>query len=233
MNRQNLFATVLGSAFGLGLGVAAAAALAEPSQQSNKPAGEAAAQTAAQPEVKLPPGWTAEDMQACVAAGTPGKMHEFLAKEVGSWQGKTTMWMPGSEPMTGQCTMTVTTMWDGRYVKGEMSGECPGMGPFSGEGIKGFDNVAGKLVSTWVDSQSTGIMFGTGEASKDGKTTHWKFNYHCPVTKKPVVMRQVETITGANARTMEMFGPDPKTGKEFKMMRIDLSRKQPAEARAK
>ena len=47
--------------------------------------------------MQLPPGWTAEDMQAMMAAGTPGKMHEHLAKDVGMWQGKTTMWMaPGA-----------------------------------------------------------------------------------------------------------------------------------------
>ena len=232
MNRKSLFVTALGSALGLGV-VVASVAIAEPSK-ANKPSGEAAARTAAQPEMKLPPGWTAEDMQACMAAGTPGKMHEFLAKEVGTWQGKTTMWMPGaSEAMSGECTMTVTSMWDGRYVKGEMSGELPGMGPYSGEGLKGFDNVAGRLVSTWADSHSTGIMYGTGDLSKDGKTMKWQFNHHCPVTKKQVVMRQVETITGPNTRTMEMFGPDPKTGKEHRMMRIELTRKQGGEARAK
>src|SRR5688500_2210159 len=174
MNR-NMFVTALGSAMGLGI-AAASIAVAEPSK-ANKPAGEAAAQAAAQLEMKLPPGWRLEDMQACMAAGTPGKMHEFIAKEVGAWQGKTTMCMPGSsEARTGEWTMTGTSMWDGRYVKGEMSGELPGMGPYSGEGLKGFDNVAGRLVSTWADSHSTGIMYGTGDLSKDGRTMKWQFN---------------------------------------------------------
>src|SRR6266404_168634 len=48
------------------------------------------------PEMPLPPGWTKADMQACMMAGIPGKMHEHLAKSVGVWHGKSTMWMyPG------------------------------------------------------------------------------------------------------------------------------------------
>ena len=37
-------------------------------------------------------------------------------------------------------------------------------------------------------------------------------------------MREVETITGPNTKTLEMFGTDPKSGKEFKMMSIELTK---------
>jgi hypothetical protein len=37
-------------------------------------------------------------------------------------------------------------------------------------------------------------------------------------------MREVDTVTGPNSKTLEMFGPDPKTGKEFKMMTIELTK---------
>ena len=43
--------------------------------------------------------------------------------------------------------------------------------------------------------------------------------------KKLVTMREVETITGPNSKTLEMFGPDPKTGKEYKMMVIEYTKK--------
>ena len=46
-------------------------------------------------------GWTAADMEACMLAGTPGKMHEHLVQGAGKWLGKSTMWMgPGGEGMT-------------------------------------------------------------------------------------------------------------------------------------
>lgn len=179
-----------------------------------------------EPEMKLPAGWTEEDMQACMLAGTPGKMHEHLAKDVGVWQGKNTMWMgPGSEPVKSECTATVTSIMDGRFVKCEISGDMPGMGPFNGFGIHGYDNVTQRFVSTWIDNCGTGIMNGTGELSPDGKVMTWNYTYTCPITKKPTVMREVETATGPNSKKFEIFGTDPKSGKEYKMMEIEYTRK--------
>lgn len=216
MNCKKLFELSLIVAMGLVIAVGSRA-IAQPSKDT-KPAG--------QPEMQLPPGWTPADMQACMAAATPGKMHEHLAKSVGVWQGKNRMWMyPGAEPMKTESTATITPMLDGRFIKCEIAGEMPGMGPFNGFGLYGFDNVAQKFQATWVDNCGTGIMNGVGELSSDGKIMTWKFSYHCPITKKPVSLREIETITGPNSKTLEMFGIDPKSGKEFKMMEIAFTRK--------
>jgi hypothetical protein len=69
------------------------------------------------------------------------------------------------------------------------------------------------------------MMIGNGELSRDGKTLTWKFTYNCPITKKPAVMQQVETVTGPKTKTLEMVGADPKSGKQFKMMSIELTKK--------
>jgi hypothetical protein len=181
--------------------------------------------SAEQPEMKLPPGWTEEDMQACILAGTPGEQHEHLANSVGQWHGTTTMWMvEGAEPMESECKVTVTPMMDGRYTKCEWKGDMPGMGPYHGFGIYGFDNVSQKFVSIWIDNHSTGIMQGVGKLSPDGKTLSWEFTHNCPITKKPTVMREIETVTGPNTKTLEMFATDPKSGKEYKMMRVELAK---------
>ena len=87
-----------------------------------------------------------------------------------------------------------------------------------------FDNVSKKFVAIWLDNHSTGIMQGVGEQSSDGKTTTVSYTHNCPITKKPTVMREVETITGPNTKTLEMIGTDPKSGKEFKMMSIELTK---------
>ncbi|MCL4691028.1 MAG: DUF1579 family protein [Candidatus Hydrogenedentes bacterium] len=188
------------------------------------PSGEKSAEE--QPAIPLPPGWTEEDMQACMLAGTPGPMHEFLAEGVGEWRAKTTMWMaPGTEPMVSEGESTVKTIMNGHYTQAEMSGETPGMGPYSALAIYGFDNVQQKFVATWVDTMSTGIGSGVGELSPDGKTLTWVYTYSCPVTKKPAVIREIETITGPDTKTVESFGTNPKTGEEFQMMRLELTRK--------
>ena len=198
-------------------------AVADPSKDA-KPAAAAAA-AGQQPEMQLPPGWTQADMQACMAAATLGKMHEHLAKSVGTWQGKNTLWMyPGAQPVKSESTTTIKPMLDGRYVQCEMSGEMPGMGPYNGFALYGFDNVSQKFVSTWVDNCGTGMAHGTGELSADGKTLTWNYAYNCPITKKPTTLREVETFTSADERKLEMYGIDPKGGKEFKMMEIELTR---------
>ena len=217
MSGKKLCVPALIAAFGL-IAVVGSNAIADKAKD---------AKSAGQPELKLPPGWTAEDMQKCIVAGTPGKMHKHLAKGLGEWEGTSTMWMsPGAEPMKSESSSKVTPMMDGRFVQCEMNGDMPGMGPYKGLGIYGYDNVGGKFQCTWVDNHGTGMMIGTGELSGDGKTTNWTFTANCPITQKSTIMREVETITGPNTKTLEMYGADPKSGKEFKMMKIELTKKE-------
>lgn len=181
---------------------------------------------AAQPADQLPPGWTQEDMKSYMDAATPGPMHAHLNKGIGTWTGKSLMWpAPGAEPTKSETTSVVTGLMDGKFVQVNVSGDIPGMGPFHGLGINGYDNVAKKFVSSWVDNMGTTMMIGTGELSANGKTLTWNYTFTCPIQKKAVAMRQVETSTGPNSMTLEMFGPEPKTGVEFKMMQIEMTRK--------
>ena len=64
-------------------------------------------------------------------------------------------------------TSSVTSIMDGRFIKVEVKGDMPGMGPYHGVGVYGYDNAAKKFVSSWIDNHSTGIMQGEGELSKD------------------------------------------------------------------
>jgi hypothetical protein len=194
---------------------AGALALADPSEEA-KTSGEGA----------LPPGWTSEDMQRMMAAATPGKMHEFLAKSEGTWHAATKMWMaPNADPVESEGSAKVSTLMDGRFVQIEMKGEMPGMGPYNGLGIAGYDKVSKEFNSIWIDNHGTGMMKGTGELSEDGKTLTWTYSFNCPVTQKPVKMREVETFTGPDTKTLDMYGAEPKSGEEFQMMHIDFKKK--------
>lgn len=173
----------------------------------------------------LPAGWTTEDMQACMLAGTPGKMHDELRKLVGVWTGSNQMRMsPDSEAMTSDTTWTITSIMDGRYIKTEVSGDMPGMGAFTGMGLTGFDNVTQQFVGNWIDNHGTGIMHGKGERSGDGKTMTMLYTHNCPVTKKPATMREVQRLTSDNVMAIEFYCNCPKTGKEFKCMQMDLKK---------
>jgi hypothetical protein len=216
MNARKLFVPIFTATAALAI-IIASLAIADTPKDSK---------SAAPAEMKLPPGWTESDMKAAMLAGTPGKEHELLAEEVGVWNGNCTMWMyPGADPMSAQCTYTVTSLMDGRYFKGEFAGEMPGMGPFNGLAIRGFDNQSHKFVSTWIDNHSTEIISGVGQLSADGKILTWNFTYTCPVTNKPTALRHIETSTGPNNKTLEIFGTEPKSGKEFQAMKIEYTRK--------
>ncbi len=183
-------------------------------------------------EMQLPPGVSAEDMQACIEAGTPGEMHAHLAKSIGVWKGKEKMWMsPEAPPMEVNCSTTITGVMDGRYTRCLVESEIPGMGMFKGEGLYGYDNTTKTFQCSWIDSMSTTIMNGTGEMSSDGKTMTWTYGYTCPITHKPTTMREVEQWTGKDAVTLSMYTIDPKSGKEYKMMETMLTR-QPGTAAA-
>lgn len=176
--------------------------------------------------IQLPPGWTAEEMERCIKAGTPGEGQSRLMKDVGTWVGKSSFWMaPGMEPVAGEVTAEYAPVMEGRFVQCEMSGNCPAMGPFQGLALFGFDNVSKKFVASMIDNHSTGIMQGTGELSDDGKTLNWEYVVNCPREQKPVTLRQVETVTSPTTKTLEMFGKDPKSGDEFKMMSIEFTKK--------
>jgi hypothetical protein len=165
-------------------------------------------------------------MQACMAAAAPGKMHEWMAKGVGSWSGKDTMWMgAGAPPMKSESTTVISTMMDGRFIKCEHNGDMAGQ-PFQGFGIYGYDNTAEKFQGAWIDNCGTGVANATGQLSPDSKTMTWTYTYTCPITKKPTTMRQVEKVVSENEKMMEMYTIDPKSGKEYKMMESHLTRKQ-------
>lgn len=184
-----------------------------------------------------PPGWTQEEWtachEACTEAGTPGENHNFLTKAVGTWKGTTKMWMaPGTEPMPGECTTVITPILGGRFTKAEVTSTCemmPGM-EFVGLGTYGYDNTTGTWQTTWMDNMSTQTLCGTGELSSDKKTMTWVYNFTCPYTKKQFTMREVEHFVNDNQVKIEFYMPDVKTGKEFKMMEINSTRKPGATA---
>jgi hypothetical protein len=180
---------------------------------------------AAMPEMQLPPGWTQEDMVAYGAAATPGEEHAMLMSHVGTWKGTNTMWMaPGAPEMTTESSCVTTAAMDGRFTIMQYKGEMPGMGPFQGMGVMGFDNVSKKFVSAWMDNQGTGMMRGVGTLSADKKTLTTVYTYNCPITKGPVTMREVDTFPDSNTMIMEMYATDPKVKVEYKCMRIVLKR---------
>jgi hypothetical protein len=180
---------------------------------------------AAQPEKPSMPGMSEADMKACMDAATPGPNHELLTRSVGTYTVKSSMWMgEGAEPMTAEAKATITSVMDGKFTRWETVGDVPGMGEMKGSGTYGYDNAGKQFQACWITSCGTGMMIGTGEASEGGKTMTWTYTYNCPIAKKPIKMRDVEKHPDADTIVVTTFGPDPKSGKEYRMVEMTMKR---------
>ncbi len=166
-------------------------------------------------------------MKAMMDYGTPGPMHQMMASWNGTWSGETTLWQyEGGTPSQSTGTAVNTMILGGKYQSSKHTGNMMGM-PFEGMAIMGYDNATKKFVSSWADTWSTGIMNMTG--TWDEATKSLTFNGSMPDVTRPgkeCSLREVYTIVDENMHRMEMYGPDPKTGKEFKMMEIKMTRKK-------
>jgi hypothetical protein len=166
-------------------------------------------------------------MDAMMKAGTPGKPHQELAKQAGSWDLAVKIWMkPGAPPQESKGTAERTMILGGRVLSEKVNGEpTGGMGPFEGFGLSGFDNVSGKYWGTWTDNMGTGVMMSTGTCSEKTSTCTFKGSYMDPITKKPKHTRMVEHWDGADKSVVEFYETG-KGGKEAKTTEITYTRKK-------
>ncbi|MFS4431698.1 DUF1579 domain-containing protein [Chryseobacterium sp. S90] len=181
--------------------------------------------TAANSEWK--PVDSATAMKNWTEYATPGEMQKMLAKSDGNWNGETTMWMEnGGKPMVSKSEATNKMMYGGRYQITNHKGNFMGM-PFEGMSIVGYDNAKKKFVSTWIDNMGTGIMHSEGDWNASTKSVEFKGKMTDPSRPgKDCDFREVFTFVDDNNQKLEMYGPDSKTGKEYKTMEIKYTRKK-------
>jgi hypothetical protein len=173
-----------------------------------------------------PPEMTPEqkkEMEAYTKAGTPGAPHQAMAATAGSYDAKVKSWHePGQPPMESTATATRAMALDGRVLVEDFKGSMMGA-PFTGHGMRGYDNVSGKYWSTWNDSMSTGVMMSEGTCdAKDACT--FKGSWNDPIKKGPVAARMTSRWTSPTTEVFEMYGPG-RDGKEMRMMEITYTKK--------
>ena len=164
--------------------------------------------------------------KAWMEYATPGEPHKMLAKSSGTWTGEVTMWMsPNAKPSISTSTSTNKMVMDGRYQLSEFQGNFMGM-PFLGMSTTAYDNAKKVFVSTWIDNMGTGIMKMEGPWDEATKSTTLTGKVVEPFSGRECDFKEVYKIIDDNNQLMEMYGPDPKTGKQFKTMEIKLTRKK-------
>ena len=169
-----------------------------------------------------------EMMEAMMKFGTPGKQHEQMKAMVGTFDADVTMKMdPQAPEQKSKGKMVSEMIMDGRYLKGDYSGDFMGM-PFKGLTITAYDIANEKYVNLWIDSMSTMMMLSEGKAGSDPKVITTACTYDCPIQKEKVSTRQVITVVDNDHHTLDMFCTQG--GKEFKMMTIKYTRAKDATA---
>lgn len=157
---------------------------------------------------------------------TPGKEHKMMASWDGTWAGDITMWMAPGAPATKSTGTSVNKMiLDGRYQQSTTTGSFEGMA-FNGMSTLAFDNAKKVFISTWIDNMGTGIMIGEGPWDEASKSITIKGKMIDPTTGKECGFREVFKIVDNDHQVMEMYVPDPATGKEYQSMEIKYTRKK-------
>lgn len=155
---------------------------------------------------------------------TPGPMHQWMAKHVGTWEAEVSSFMDPSNPQKSKATDVVKMSMNGLYQVADFSSTMMGM-PMTGQSTLGFDNAKKKFVLTWIDNLGSGIVYMTGTYDETTKTLELKGKQTDPLSGKDTDIRQVNKYIDADTYTMAMYGAGM-DGKEMKFMEGTFKRKK-------
>jgi len=159
--------------------------------------------------------------QAVQELNKPGPEHAQLEKFVGRWKTAYTHWMtPEAAPVKATGSATITSVFDGRFVREEFTGEFQGK-PFHGVGTTGFDRAAKRFVNTWYDNVGTGLVYSSGPATGNGKEIVLRGEMTCPINGQ-IKVRHVYAHESDKKFTLTMY--NEKDGKEGKAMEVVYTR---------
>jgi hypothetical protein len=128
---------------------------------------------------------------------------------------------PTQHPVDGSGTSTFEPIMGGRYLVENSSGDMPGMGPFEGLGMLGYNNLSGEYEHVWVCDSSTAMMISKGKANADGSIV-FRGEMPDPLTRSNIPCRMVWTDVSADEKRFEMYCT--KSGKEEKAMEATYTR---------
>lgn len=188
-------------------------------QQEKKPA----PQTQPDPSKGAAPKNDAE-MDAAMAAMTPGPIHAKLAKLAGEWEVTSRFEMAGQDPVETKGAATIKSELGGRFLHETASGEMMGM-PTQEFKQWGYNNGSKKFEAVWSWTMSTGFLYMSGQSKDDGATIDWTAWYDDETGKKEEMKAQT-TITDENQFKTKLFGGTMPDGSAGPTMIITYTRKK-------
>ena len=114
-----------------------------------------------------------------------------------------------------------------RFLLEEFDGGELGL-PFQALAVYGYDAFEKKYTSVWVDTMSTAITTSQGICQKQCETIAFTGQHGDPWTGTKRPSRGVTRLVNDNQHVLELYEPGA-DGKEFKILEIVYTRKQPAD----
>ncbi len=167
----------------------------------------------------------ADPMKAYQDFMTPGTMHKWLSKQVGTWEAEVSQWMdPSAPPTKAKATDVVSMTMNGLYQVADFSSKMMGM-PMMGHSTLGYDNAKKQFVLSWIDNFGSGIVYMTGTYDEKTKTLSLKGKQTDPISGKDTDIRQENKYIDDDTYTMTMYGAGM-DGKEAKFMEGTFRKKK-------
>jgi Protein of unknown function (DUF1579) len=169
------------------------------------------------------PAPTQEEMMAAMQkAAAPGPEHAVLKNFEGKWTTKVNMMMDPAHPEKSEGTSEGTLELGGRFVHVVHHGTMMGQ-PFEGHMLLGYDNLAKKYTSAWVDNSGTAIITYQGSYNAAKKALTMSARFTDPMSGQQMQTKGITTFQGPDAMTYDEFGKGP-DGKPMQFLHIEFKR---------
>ena len=163
-------------------------------------------------------------MEAWNKAMTPGEFHAFFAKKAGNWKIVGKMWMdPAGEPITSETDCVAEMILGGRYLTEKIEGMSMGM-PFEAFSVTGYDNMTGKVTTTWYDNMGTATSIFAGKYETPGDPLEQTGSMLDPMTGNEVQVRMVTTSVSEDEWRLDYFTTMGAGTPEMKSMELYYTR---------
>jgi len=159
-----------------------------------------------------------------MALPKPGPAHEVLKGEEGTWDATVETFAAGGPPSVTKGVETNTLSCGGLWLLTDFKGETMNQ-PFQGHGVKGYDLIKKKYVSTWVDSMSAALNIGESTFDQATKTMTGWIEGPDP-SGKISKTKAVVQWKSADTRVFTMYVPASPGAPESPMLRITYKRRK-------
>lgn len=154
-----------------------------------------------------------------IPAGVVSAEHARLARLVGLWNVKQSLWLKPGPPQRDTGTAEFTTVLGGRALQQDL--RISTRTPFQGIGFTGYDTVTRTYFTSWMDVNFTDLLVLRG--TRDDRTDTWRFSGSMSgVDGTPVPTREELRIVDEDHFIARFF--ETKQGSEVLVVELEYSR---------